>query len=77
MNTTDRFYVSRYRNDGKPVAYVGPMPASRAGRERDAWQNAGYESRIIVATPDVRKLVRKWQREANARKAASAFAPSR
>jgi hypothetical protein len=75
QSTKEKFYVSRFK-DGK-LGYVGPMPESRAVRERDAWQNAGYEARAIIATPDVRKLVNKWQREANVHKANSAFAPSR
>lgn len=73
--TTDKFYVSRYRDDKPRVGYVGPMPASRAERERDAWQDAGYEARVIRATADVRKLVRKWQRESRQRNIEAGYAP--
>ncbi len=65
MSSQARFYVWRFK-DGRG-GYVGPMPESRAERERDAWMSCGWEARTILATPPVRKLVRQWQREADER----------
>ncbi len=70
--TKDRFYVWRFKEDRG--GYVGPLSESRAGKERDAWMFAGFEARVIRATPDVRKLVRRWQAEANERRQSSPYA---
>ncbi len=68
----DRYYVWRFK-EGRG-GYVGPLSESRAAKERDAWMSCGWESRMMVATADVRKLVREWQKDANERRQASPYA---
>jgi hypothetical protein len=55
-------YVRRTKPDGGP-AWVGPIRfEAPAERERDAWASAGQPAEVFPATPEVRALVRLWER---------------
>jgi hypothetical protein len=72
------YYVRRDK-PGTPggYAYVGPIRSARqAGREAEAWNDAGreaenppYNAVVMLSTPEVRAAVRAWVKAVNARRA--------
>ena len=60
-----KWYV--YRLKGDHEGWVGPLSLRRAQAEAAAWEREGYSTRIEGATPQIRALVNRWQREADAR----------
>jgi hypothetical protein len=60
------FYVKRER-DGR-TGWIGPIRSYRqARREFAAWEESGWSAKIEDSTPEIRRAVREWQREANIR----------
>lgn len=60
-----KWYVYRLK-DGHE-GWVGPLSLRRAQAEAAAWASEGYSTRIEGATPQMRALVNRWQREADIR----------
>lgn len=56
------FYVRRVTSAGR-VAWTGPIRSERqAGREAQAWRDAGRSAEVVESTADVRAQVRAWER---------------
>jgi hypothetical protein len=62
------YYIRRIRlSDGKE-AYTGPIRSPKqADKERRAWQEANWYAGVEESTPQLRRAVRQWQREADTR----------
>ena len=55
-------YVRRTKPDGGHV-WVGPIrSAAQAEKERAAWESAGQPAAVFPSSPEVRALVRLWER---------------
>ena len=62
------FYIERSRAYPARHGYTGPIRSARqARREQDAWRDAGWTAIILPSTPEIRRAVRAWQREADKR----------
>jgi len=60
------FYVKREK-DGR-TGWVGPIRSfQQARREFAAWEDAGWSAKIEDTSPEIRREVREWQREADKR----------
>jgi protein gp37 len=66
------YYVKRYRHSTERTAWVGPIRSERqAEREAQAWRDArdsfdraDWTAEVHESTPEIRREVRAWQREA-------------
>lgn len=65
------YYVQRQR-DGRPdygpndpprQGWTGPIRSlKQAQREVEAWQEAGWQACALESTPEIRALVRAWEK---------------
>jgi hypothetical protein len=61
------FYVKREK-EGRRTGWVGPIRSyQQARREFAAWEDSGWSAKIEDSTPEIRREVREWQREADKR----------
>jgi hypothetical protein len=62
------WYIERSRAYPAAYGYTGPIRSVRqALREQQAWSEAGWAAVMLPSTPEIRKMVRAWQREADKR----------
>jgi hypothetical protein len=62
------FMVRRTRPHQGPTSWTGPIRSERqANREAAAWASEGYIAEVLDYTPEVKKLVRAWQKAKAAR----------
>lgn len=55
------FYVKRSRAGRQ--GWTGPIQThSQAGREVDAWRQAGWEAHALVSTPEIKAQVKAWEK---------------
>jgi hypothetical protein len=58
------FFVKR--SSGTRQGWTGPIRSERqADREVAAWQSAGWTAERVNSTPEIRREVSTWQKEAN------------
>lgn len=69
MRDQRTFYVHRLRYDKDAAGtirrregYVRVRGATRAAREYDTWTEAGWSCATLRSTPDLRVVVRAWER---------------
>jgi hypothetical protein len=57
------FWVKRQDPARMKTSWTGPIRSERqAGREADAWTDAGWSAEVVPSSPEVRAEVRAWER---------------
>lgn len=55
------YYVKR--SQGGRMGWIGPFRSQRrAGAEVNAWRAAGWDSYALASTPEVRAMVKAWEK---------------
>lgn len=58
------YYVQRWNREYREgrVSWTGPIRSeARAGKEAQAWRDAGWHADVFPSSPDVKAAVRAWQ----------------
>lgn len=48
------------------VSWTGPLPAKRAYPEARAWDEEGWDTEVVLSTPEVRAEVKAFERQKKA-----------